>query len=46
MAAHITRNDWGGSVMVDETYVVWNDSEEVECEEDEDTDWEIKTVTW
>jgi len=27
-------------------HMLWNDSEEVECEEDEDTDCEIKTVTW
>ena len=26
--------------------MLWNDSEEVECEEDEDTDCEMKTITW
>jgi len=27
-------------------HVLWNDSEEVECEEDEDPDCEMKTITW
>ena len=45
MAARVTRIDCGGSILVDETDdMLWNDSEEVECEEDKDSDCEMKTV--